>query len=256
MSGDLPVRVASGLVLGAAAILATWAGGLWFVSFCALAGLAMGYEAARLAQAEARAGVFMAVGAATPLAVLADPAVSLAAVGVGALAVSAFSPPGRRGYGAALALYVAGPLALFVALRLGEGGLAAILYLFVVVWTTDIAAYLAGRGFGGPWLAPDGSPNQTWCGWAGALVCAALAGAAASPLIGSGVIVGFVGAAFLSVAAQAGDLFESTLKRRAGLKDASNLIPGHGGVLDRVDGLMAATVAFALWRLLQPVILR
>jgi phosphatidate cytidylyltransferase len=122
-------------------------------------------------------------------------------------------------------------------------GMAAIFVLFAIVWTTDVAGYFAGRAIGGPKLAPAVSPKKTWSG--------AIAG-----LIGAGIVVGFgaqyiAGASIapllalavvLSIASQAGDLAESALKRRFDVKDASQIIPGHGGVMDRLDGFWAAVI--------------
>ncbi len=129
-------------------------------------------------------------------------------------------------------------------------GLVGIFWLLFVVWGTDTGAYFAGRTFGGPKLAPRFSPNKTWSGLIGGAVVAGVVGAIASqwlPAIPFWFLV--LGSAALAAVAQAGDLFESSLKRKFGAKDASNLIPGHGGLLDRVDGLLAASLAVAavLW---------
>jgi phosphatidate cytidylyltransferase len=119
-------------------------------------------------------------------------------------------------------------------------GRANVLMLLVAVWASDIGAYLVGRLVGGPRLAPRVSPGKTWSGAAGGLLAAAAAGAAAGR--GHGAVAG----ALLSVLAQGGDLAESLAKRRAGVKDSGALIPGHGGLLDRLDGLLAAAPAAAL----------
>jgi phosphatidate cytidylyltransferase len=128
-------------------------------------------------------------------------------------------------------------------------GLYATLFLFAVVWTTDIAAFFVGRAIGGPKLAPSISPGKTWSGALGGAAIAILAGtcvaSAAGSALGWGALAGL--ALALTVASQAGDLFESAVKRRFGAKDSSRLIPGHGGVMDRVDGL--ATAAFVLFLL-------
>jgi phosphatidate cytidylyltransferase len=128
-----------------------------------------------------------------------------------------------------------------------EWGFAALLFLFATVWATDIFAYFAGRAAGGPLLWPKISPNKTWAGAVGGLA----GGVAAGVLVAyaSGVerplVVGVL-ALILSVLAQGGDLLESTVKRRFGAKDAGNLIPGHGGVMDRLDGFLVAALAAAL----------
>jgi phosphatidate cytidylyltransferase len=123
-------------------------------------------------------------------------------------------------------------------------GLPAILFLFAVVWTTDIAAYFVGRSLGGPKLWPAISPNKTWSGALGGTIAAIGAAVvfASQAMIPSGPAA--VLAAVLSILAQGGDLFESHLKRHFGVKDSSHIIPGHGGVMDRIDGfIVAACVA-------------
>ncbi len=123
-------------------------------------------------------------------------------------------------------------------------GLVAIFFLFAVVWMTDIAAYFVGRIFGGPKLWPAVSPNKTWSGALGGLAGAVLAAFVVASFAALSHRAAIVLAALLSVASQAGDLFKSHLKRRFGAKDASHIIPGHGGVMDRLDGfIFAATLA-------------
>jgi len=126
-------------------------------------------------------------------------------------------------------------------------GFAVMIFLFVIVWFTDTAAYFIGRGIGGPKLAPRISPNKTWSGAIGG----AIAGVAGGELVAYHFGIRTPGdvlavALALSVASQAGDLFESTLKRRFNAKDASHLIPGHGGLMDRLDGFVVAVVVAAL----------
>lgn len=122
-------------------------------------------------------------------------------------------------------------------------GRGIILWLVAVVWATDIGAYATGRAIGGPLLAPRISPGKTWAGLGGGAVMAAAAGVGVVAILGGSGYVGVaLAGAGLAVVAQVGDLFESHLKRRAGVKDASALIPGHGGVLDRIDGLLAAAL--------------
>ena len=126
----------------------------------------------------------------------------------------------------------------------GEQGFLAVLFLFAIVWTTDIGAYFAGRALGGPKLMPGVSPNKTWAGAIGGLLASVLAAlvvakmAALTSLFALAMV-----AVVLSVSAQAGDLFESFLKRRFNAKDSSHLIPGHGGLMDRLDGFVTASVA-------------
>lgn len=141
--------------------------------------------------------------------------------------------------------YALAPATALLWLRELPPGAWLVLWVFVLTWATDIFAYLTGRAFGGPKLAPAISPNKTWSGLLGGIV-------------GAGIAAGFVAyrgelpqqfllaAPLFAAAAQAGDLFESALKRRAGVKDAGSLLPGHGGVLDRLDGLVPVAVLTAL----------
>jgi phosphatidate cytidylyltransferase len=135
----------------------------------------------------------------------------------------------------------------FVILR-GEthAGMLTLMWLLVVVWAADICAYFAGRLIGGPKLAPRISPKKTWAGLWGAVVGAAAAGLVMGYWIGSPrfLVLGVLGGV-LAIIEQLGDLFESALKRHYGVKDSGRLIPGHGGVLDRVDGLVAAALCLA-----------
>lgn len=125
-------------------------------------------------------------------------------------------------------------------------GRAIILWLLAVVWATDIGAYFAGIGIGGPKLAPSISPSKTWSGLCGGVLAAAIVGLIVVALRGQGNYAAFAGmSAALAIVAQVGDLFASSLKRRYEIKDFSNLIPGHGGVLDRIDGLLAAALLAA-----------
>jgi phosphatidate cytidylyltransferase len=125
-----------------------------------------------------------------------------------------------------------------------------VLWLVAVVWAADTGAFLVGRSLGGPKLAPQISPAKTWSGLIGGLAAAALVGFLAAEIRGQGGAPALIGASIaLALVAQVGDLFESSLKRRFGAKDSSDLIPGHGGILDRIDGVLAGTLALggALW---------
>jgi phosphatidate cytidylyltransferase len=144
-------------------------------------------------------------------------------------------------------LYVALP-ALSLLYVMDAGGAQSVFWLLAVVWATDIGAYAFGRMIGGPKLAPAVSPNKTWSGAIGGLICAVLASAGLL-FWGYGVqvtVILAVAAGGVSVVSQMGDLFESGLKRRFQVKDSGNLIPGHGGVMDRFDGLWAAAPVAAV----------
>jgi phosphatidate cytidylyltransferase len=126
-------------------------------------------------------------------------------------------------------------------------GLDLLLWLLIVVWTTDTAAYVVGRRVGGPRLAPVVSPGKTWSGLGGGVIGASLASVITGWALGSERLLQLAGlGAVFALLAQLGDLAESMLKRRAGVKDSGSLIPGHGGVLDRVDGLLLTAPALAL----------
>jgi phosphatidate cytidylyltransferase len=127
-----------------------------------------------------------------------------------------------------------------------------VFWAFVVTWSTDIFAYAAGRLVGGPKLAPAISPNKTWAGLIGGVIGAGAAGALIASMLDLGAPYIFIGV-LMGVIAQAGDLYESRVKRRAGVKDSGSIIPGHGGVLDRLDGLLpvvVVTFAILAWGLM------
>jgi len=138
--------------------------------------------------------------------------------------------------------------AALVWLRLDPAyGRETMFWMMAAIWATDIGAYAAGRTIGGPKLAPAISPKKTWAGLAGGVACAACVGAGAATLLGKASAIPLATiSAGLAVIGQVGDLLESSLKRRFGVKDASRLIPGHGGLLDRVDGLLAAALIIAM----------
>jgi phosphatidate cytidylyltransferase len=139
--------------------------------------------------------------------------------------------------------YIAIPA--FALLVLSWAWFELVFWLMLVTWATDIFAYFAGRTIGGPKLAPRISPNKTWAGLIGGMAGAALVGAVAAWLLGTGELFLYAGAA-MGLLAQLGDLYESRVKRRQGVKDSGRLLPGHGGVLDRLDGLLPVAVATLL----------
>jgi phosphatidate cytidylyltransferase len=167
---------------------------------------------------------------------------------MGALGAAALSGRGQRGWAAGGVCYAGVIVIAPVVLRSdGVYGFIAILFLFAIVWATDIAAYFAGRAIGGPLLLPRVSPKKTWSGAIAGLAAAAVAAilvAKAADLPGLAAIA--VIAVILSAFSQAGDLFESAIKRKFGAKDSGHLIPGHGGLMDRLDGFVAAAFAAVL----------
>lgn len=205
---DLPVRVASAVVMVAVAGIALWLGGWWWAGFVALIaagvlhewrGLVRGFGGASLTSALWKLGGIVYIG-----------------------------------FSAAMLLF----------LRSEFFGLKPTAVVLLAVIATDVGAYFVGRTIGGPKLAPAISPSKTWAGLAGGM-----AGAALVMVLGRGnglLVEAIGGGALLAIAAQAGDFFESWMKRRAGVKDSGNLIPGHGGLFDRVDGLLAVLFAGGL----------
>ena len=152
------------------------------------------------------------------------------------------------------AVYVLAPLVALVWLRADPVyGRAVLFWLLAVVWATDIGAYFTGRAIGGPKIAPRFSPKKTWAGLGGGVAAAAAVGAATTAFLGEGAAWKLaLLSGSLAVVAQIGDFTESALKRRAGVKDSGTLIPGHGGMLDRIDGLVFAAVAAALIAVAHP----
>jgi phosphatidate cytidylyltransferase len=173
---------------------------------------------------------------------------ALLIVGLGALAAAVFAPPDRRLW-VIIGIGYAGTLLLAPMFLRADGtyGFAVVVLLFAIVWTTDIIGYFAGRAFGGPKLLPAVSPKKTWSGAIAGTVGAMIAALLIASLFGTFNKIAILAVALiLSVLAQFGDLFESWVKRQFGAKDSSQLIPGHGGVMDRLDGLWVAAVAGCL----------
>lgn len=211
-NSDLPVRFASAVVMLAVAGTALWLDGLWFDVFAVLVGLTCFLEFARLVD-------------------------------------RGFSSAGAKATGWIFGLvYVGLAVAALVSLPV-----SVVLGVVGVVIATDTGAYFSGRAIGGPKIAPAISPSKTWAGLLGGMLAAGMvavgmvyvnAGEKALLIAPVALVIG----AMLAVLAQTGDFFESWLKRRAGMKDSSDLIPGHGGVFDRVDGLLPVAIAsVALW---------
>lgn len=246
--GDLRDRVISGVIMAFAGIAAVWAGGLWFtVLVCGMCG-AMVWELTRMLDADAPFGKAEAAGATAGVALLVF-WIQLSGVwqiGILALAVGllAWRFPKDRGIAAGyLALILFAGLGL-IALRHGAGW-EWMLWLVLIVIGSDVAGYFAGRVIGGPKLWPRVSPKKTWSGTVAGWGLAALIGAVFMAPLGAGA--GLVAVSVLvSMAGQAGDIAESAIKRHAGVKDSSNLIPGHGGVMDRFDAMIAAALMVLL----------
>lgn len=255
---NLQLRTISAIVLAAAVLALTWAGGLPFRLLSAAIVLAIFFEWSAMSRPRSDSawttgslGILPEVAILLFAGALVAGVPALALIGLVAVFTLILWGVGRiRGLEAweAAGFGYAALSGLSLALLRGNdaSGLVAILFLFAVVWATDIFAYFVGRKLGGPKLAPAISPGKTRSGAIGGAVGGVVAGLLLVGTAGSGNIVLLAAVALLlSVVSQAGDLFESWVKRRHGYKDSGSLIPGHGGVMDRVDGLVAA--AFALY---------
>jgi phosphatidate cytidylyltransferase len=251
------IRVASGLAFAVPAAVAFYVGWPLFPVFVGAIAAVMAWEWMRVC-GDARFGVVGAVllGGLVAAVALAASAperypVAFAAVAGLAAAVWAVARANHRRHAYWLAfgaLYIGVPsLALLWLYQRPDLGRAAALWIILVVVATDIGAYFVGRAVKGPKLAPRVSPGKTWSGLLGGIAAAAITGAVAAAVEGQvGVAAVALASAGLAVVAQAGDLFESAVKRTFGVKDTSRLIPGHGGMMDRVDGMVAAIAAAAL----------
>ena len=250
----LQKRIASALVLICLAVAATWLGGWSFVALVTAVAAIMTWEWGRLVRSEAfdaagalhaatvvaAIGLFQTVGAQAALLMIAAAVI----VSLWIATPSVLSSAGIA--------YVACAAVALIWMRETDGlGFTAVLFLFVCVWTTDTFAMVVGKLVGGPQLFPSISPNKTWAGAAGGLMAAMLVGALLAeflapevwPIAGAGPwFYGLMAGAMLSLAAQLGDLGESWIKRVCNVKDTSELIPGHGGVLDRMDGIVGAVL--------------
>ncbi|KZK96535.1 Phosphatidate cytidylyltransferase [Pseudovibrio sp. Ad5] len=245
---DLLVRALSAVILAPVALALTWAGGFWFAGLVLVGMLIVYWEWYKIILQNTQRPVVL-LGYLFLLFIgfsyfQAQPLWIAGALIVGAAVLygaGGFDRTARwvsEGY-----VYAGLTFVSLLALREGDEGLFFIIYLFLVVWGTDIAAYVCGRSFGGPKLWPAVSPNKTWSGAIGGVVFSSLLGMGFVAVAGGSQLVWAFGlAVVLSAISQLGDLFESSMKRRFKVKDSSRLIPGHGGLLDRVDGLVAAAV--------------
>jgi phosphatidate cytidylyltransferase len=244
---ELKTRVISSAVLAPIALAAMVLGGVAFALLVTLVAVIAFWEWTGITGAAepgwVRIGNAALLGAGLLLLTFVGPDWPIGLIAVPALVSLLAGYRERRFLWNGLGLvYVAVPCAGFIVLRGAEpNGWAAILFVVVVVWVTDIAAYFGGRAIGGAKLWPRVSPGKTWSGALTGLAAAVFAGGATAWLTGTeSFLVGLALAAPLSVAAQAGDLLESAVKRRFGVKDSGHIIPGHGGVLDRIDALLGA----------------
>ncbi|MGE5517289.1 MAG: phosphatidate cytidylyltransferase [Bacteroidota bacterium] len=248
----LVARILSALVMAPPALAAVWFGGYAFAALVVIAVAIMCWEWDTIVTKRfGWSGRLSALGAVIAAGLAVEQPMAALVVVLGSAVAAAAVAPGQgerpRLWAGLGPLYAGLPAVALIWLR-GDGvvGRETMIWLMLLVWATDIGAYAAGRTIGGPLLLPAVSPKKTWAGLIGGMVSAGLVGLA------TGVVLALphplalaVGSGVLAVVAQAGDLMESWIKRRWNVKDSSNIIPGHGGVLDRVDGLLAAALAVA-----------
>jgi phosphatidate cytidylyltransferase len=240
---DLSLRAASALVLAPLALFCLWRGGLAWELFLAAALAGLGHEWGRLAGLRQGWALPLFLLIAWAAAIWVGPPAGLLAL----LALTLAAWPVYGGF-AALGLPYAGlaGLAMLWLRARPEYGLAETGYLILVIWGTDIGAYAVGRLLGGAKLAPRISPGKTWSGALGGLGIGAGCGAAAALAAQAAPVAAFCTGLLLSMVAQAGDLLESAIKRKLGVKDSGRTIPGHGGLFDRLDGFLTAAPVAAL----------
>jgi phosphatidate cytidylyltransferase len=245
-ASNLFMRVVAALVLAPLTIAIAWIGGWPWICLVTAAGVLLYVEWLMIVDTSRNrlivaaglsalviAGILMMAGRT-------DFAVAVLAAGT---ALAAIMASGQRLWVAGGMVYAAAAVVASILVRLdADAGFLALMFVLLIVWVTDIGGYFAGRGIGGPKLWPRVSPKKTWAGAVGGLALS-LAVAAAFALLGFGrmpplLLLGTV----LSVVSQLGDLFESAVKRQFGVKDSSHIIPGHGGLMDRLDGFVAAIV--------------
>jgi phosphatidate cytidylyltransferase len=249
-SSNLWMRVLAAAVMAPLAILLAWAGGWFWAALATLAAIGMYVEWLAIVGVAQRSRLAASGVAALLIAgiclALERQDGALVVYGIGLVAVALLTRGDRRWPVSGLFYAAAAQMAAVLVRQDPVWGWSALLFVMLIVWATDIGGYFAGRAIGGPKLWVRVSPKKTWAGAVGGLTGSLIvaAGFAASGIgrMASMLLL----AAVLSVVSQLGDLFESAVKRRFGVKDSSHLIPGHGGVLDRIDGFVAAIVLAAI----------
>ena len=247
---EFALRVASAAILAPIVLLGVWAGGVWFALLVAVALGVAGHEWSRLCNIERPMSVALLISTGPVLTIVLLTGGLAAALLVFVLAVAfAFSgsQDTNRLWSVAGVVYMGIPTVAILILRSDpKFGLAGVSILLGVVWATDIGAYSVGRLIGGPRLAPSISPGKTWSGAFGGVFLAVAGVVLLTDLMATDPPFGAIALAiFLSIASQCGDLFESWVKRRFDKKDSGTIMPGHGGILDRIDGLLFAAPVMA-----------
>jgi len=248
MQNEVLVRTISGVILGVFVLVLTWFGGLGFLLLAIAIMALVFFEWFRILETRSLSRGVWLIGCLTVIAVAValiagSATAAFSSVAAGAVLAALARRRDGRDLWPSIGIVYAGFFGIaFSELRdSGDPGFAMMIFLFAIVWATDVFAYFGGRTLGGPKIAPAISPKKTWsgflCGLAGGLV----AGLIAASVLGSPhyLWVAFL-AILLSFAGQMGDLFESAMKRRFAVKDSGTLIPGHGGVMDRVDSMIFA----------------
>jgi phosphatidate cytidylyltransferase len=245
-------RIASAVVLLPVVLGALWLGGWWFAALMLIAGWLMSFEWSRMSGGGIDIGLVIYGITLAALVFFTETfrtQEAFLALGCGLVAMGAAAVLAKRRIVWALAglVYIGIPVLALVWLRLLPSyGFTFVLWVLCVVWAADSAAFFTGSALGGPKLAPTVSPNKTWSGAVGGLVGASLVGLGFGLYVGVPIPTAMVASAFVGLWAELGDLQESWIKRRLNIKDTSNLIPGHGGVLDRLDSLMFAAPVVCL----------
>lgn len=247
-ASELTQRILVGAILIVVAVVEVWLGGTAFWILATVGGLIMISEFAALLKVSEQHRRMAMYALCIPLGVISPLAIGPSffvfgliigmAIGVGLVARNAALGSGL--------VYVGLPILALLWLReLPGNGLILTFWALSLVWATDIGAFFAGRAIGGPKIAPAISPSKTWAGLVGGMLAATIVAMGFRQLLGLPQALVWV-TPFLAIAAQAGDFLESWMKRRAGVKDSGTLLPGHGGVLDRLDGLVTAAPLAAL----------
>lgn len=248
MASDLKRRVPSAIAMIVIALGATWYGGFPFLLFWTLAALIVWYEWATIVRVAHKTTVlalgFFTIAVSAVFLSMHLPLAALGAILGGTILAAALTggTDATRFWSGAGLIYAGLAFLPVVLLRNDiEFGFLAVVWLYAVVWLTDIAAYFFGRFIGGPKLAPAISPKKTWSGALGGTLFGVLGGVAIATIANARFAILSLAIAFIvSIASQLGDIFESSVKRRFGKKDASGILPGHGGVMDRIDGFVIA----------------
>ena len=248
---DFGVRALSAAVLATVTVVITHLGGWWFAVPVLLFAVAILHEWHRVSDTPGFVAATAALFAAWyAVAWQENVLLALYVLAVGMIGAAIFSLLRRREdkalWAAAGTAYVIVPMTALIWMRHAEGSSFLLLWMFFVVWSSDTGAYLSGRRFGGRLLMPRVSPAKTWSGAVGGLLASAVVGSATSAMIALPAGRALMLAVILSLAAQTGDLIQSAVKRRCAVKDSGSIVPGHGGLMDRLDSLVVAAPVFSI----------